>query len=65
MIDSIYDGKRKMSVAETNRGSVRDLMVQTFHDKNQRSLEKFKDYNKSQATSKFEMYSKFEKKRRE
>lgn len=46
MIDSIQIGNRKMSMAETNRGSVRDLMIQTFHDKNQRSLEKFKDYNK-------------------
>jgi hypothetical protein len=34
MVDSIQFSKKKMSVAETNRGSVRDLMVQTFHDKN-------------------------------
>lgn len=61
MIDSLKFGKKKMSVAETNRGSVRDLMVQTFHDKNQRSLEKFKDYNKQQTTQKFDMISKFEK----
>ena len=41
MIEKIEFGRKKMSVADSNRSSFRDLRVKMFHDSNQRSLDKF------------------------